>query len=184
MKSILSSMKIQIYRYANDWYVATHVGYFRKVDIRGAARYLHRYSENQALVISTTDRGELQHYYDAFMKQDNTPWKYSYISEYLSWLKKCYSTFDRGGRVQMSWAGPMLDQSAWRRKVREAMDLRINLKVRPEPIGRKYDEMYQTDLHRDKNDLHSILQRRVRIYQFRTPDVKRRFGHLLSSHAD
>lgn len=37
---------------------------------------------------------------------------------------------------------------------------------------------------RDKQRLEDILVRRIRHYQFETVEVRNRFGHLLSAHAD
>lgn len=87
-----------------------------------------------------------------------------------------------------AWAiDPMADWARVRRPVREihaaarrALDYRINSRG-----GRAEDsEPIDIDLQRDARDLDDILRRRVRVYQFRTPMMRARFGHLLARRDD
>jgi hypothetical protein len=49
--------------------------------------------------------------------------------------------------------------------------------------SRKHSARYQTSMLRDKNRLEDIANR-IRVYQFETPEISKRFGHLLSSFDD
>lgn len=60
-----------------------------------------------------------------------------------------------------------------------ALHSRINLRGKINMGGRRYSRDYEGALFQDRMDLRDKLQRRVRVYQFRTDIVRRRFGHLL-----
>lgn len=49
---------------------------------------------------------------------------------------------------------------------------------------RKLDGEYQTRLRRDAYRVRDIVRDRVRVYQFETPEIRRRYGHLLSRYDD
>lgn len=67
-----------------------------------------------------------------------------------------------------------------RADARRALDRRINSRGRNEAANVPMD----LDLQRDAWDLDAILRRRVRVYQFRTQEMRERFGHLLARHDD
>lgn len=60
----------------------------------------------------------------------------------------------------------------------------INARGGIEFKGRKFDDDYQVNLRRDKQLLEQIRNTRIRVYQFNTPEIKARFGHLLASRED
>lgn len=69
-------------------------------------------------------------------------------------------------------------------KFRRALHNRINTRGSLCMAGRRYDGLYQADLYRDQRALHDKLQKRVRVYQFLTDIVRRRFGYLLDSREE
>jgi hypothetical protein len=60
---------------------------------------------------------------------------------------------------------------------------RINRNIPGFGKGRKWTDEYQMQQLRDSFRL-AAIQQRVRIYQFETPEFRRRFGHLLARHDD
>lgn len=167
---------VSIWKDHEGWWLYRNNGLYRI-----SKRTAYKFFRSMKVVINDADKSELLW---------NAPpevfvsWRYTYVREYLSWLKSCFAIVNNGGTVQTNWAGSQLDLAAWRKEFMSALNRRINLKVTPEPIGRKYDAMYQTDFRRDQHDIHNIVQRRIRVYQFRTPEVRRRFRHLLSSYSN
>ena len=109
-------------------------------------------------------------------------WKYRHVHDYLTWYRKARAHTEGGGTMQTNWAGPTLDADGFREEFRKALDNRINLKVGPYPTGRKYDSDYQAACWQDSNDLRAHLQRRVRIYQWRTAECRARFSGLLARY--
>jgi len=63
---------------------------------------------------------------------------------------------------------------------RKALDQRINSRAGNEAANVPMD----LELVRDARALDDMLQRRIRIYQFATPLMRERFGHLLARHND
>lgn len=61
-----------------------------------------------------------------------------------------------------------------------ALDRRINSRGGDEAANVPMD----IDLVRDARDLDDMVRRRIRVYQFRTPLMRERFGHLLASSGD
>lgn len=155
-------------------------GITRKISKSRAVGYM----DDPSMVMSNSDRDELLYYKSRIMGMGASPWKYQLISEYLSWAKKCFATVNRGGLVVTNWAGRELDQAGWREEFQSTLNRRLNLKVSPGCYWRKIDAMHQTDLRRDQRVLHDFIQRRIRVYQFSTQEVRSRFKHLLSSHGD
>ena len=88
-----------------------------------------------------------------------------------------------GQKVRIFRDGPSLDAVAFQAEMLRALEARIALKVGPEPTGRKHCPDYQRGLIQDAAALRDI-HRRVRIYQLRTPELARRFAHLLSERED
>ena len=67
-----------------------------------------------------------------------------------------------------------------RAQFRKALDKRINSRG-----GNDADnEPMDIELVRDARALDDMLQRRIRVYQFATPMMRARFGHLLARHDD
>jgi hypothetical protein len=88
------------------------------------------------------------------------------------------------GAVRLEWGGREYDAEGWRRQFRKALDRRINLKAGPEPPWRKLDPDYQRQLERDCRAIRDNRQRRIALHQIATPELKRRFGHLISRWDD
>lgn len=125
-------------------------------------------------------------------------WRYERVAEYLEWYRACTAALRAGRRVVISRFGDALDEAAFRRNFLRELDYRINMKAglchdgRPVVYrldrrrgtrrlqGRRWEDLYQTDLMRDQQDLHAILRIRLIVRQFRTDIVRRRFSHLLS----
>jgi hypothetical protein len=103
---------------------------------------------------------------------------------YVAAWKRANAVVAAGGTVRTSWAGADLDAAAWRRNVRDALDRRINARGGLVQTGRKWEYLYQLELERDARAIQARLTRRVRVYQFGTPEIRKRFGHLLSRYDD
>jgi hypothetical protein len=113
-----------------------------------------------------------------------TTWTYQYVPEMLAFYRQARQITEVGGRIRLSWAGREYDAASWREQFRKALDRRINLKAGPEPCWRKLDDLYQTELRRDADNIRRHRAQRLAIHQITTPELKRRFGHLISSWED
>ena len=118
------------------------------------------------------------------------PWRYQDCPGGASFAKTYADAWREGRRItamgqkaKIFRDGPALDAVQFRAEMRRALEERIALKVAPAPVGRKHDPDYQRGLLQDANDLRAI-HRRVRLYQLRTPELARRFGHLLANRND
>ena len=94
-----------------------------------------------------------------------------------------------GGRFAMDWAGSDLTADQFNRKMRGYLDARINLRGGQMSLGgpllaRKGTAEYQISLWRDCRAVRDILTRRLRVYQLETPEMRKRYGHLLASYSD
>ena len=94
-----------------------------------------------------------------------------------------------GGTVRTSWAGSDLDAAGFDRFMMDALNARINLRGGLMSLGgplnaRKGTTEYQCDLRRDVRSLRDILHTRLRVYQFSTPEMTKRYGHLLARYDD
>jgi hypothetical protein len=69
------------------------------------------------------------------------------------------------------------------RAMETGMHARINRPIPWFGLGRKWASIYQVGLMRDARRLKEINQR-IRTYQFETPDITARFGHLLTRNDD
>jgi hypothetical protein len=103
--------------------------------------------------------------------------------DYLDFCRSVNRITRQGGTVQISWSSKPLDAAGWRRAFISALFRRIDNKAGIEQVGRKHSDQYQTGLKRDAYRLLDI-RNRIRVYQFETPEVTRRFGHLLAHHDD
>jgi hypothetical protein len=106
----------------------------------------------------------------------NAAW---YVSSYKSAIIKA----QQGIKIRMDWACVGLDEAGLRKAFVSALFNRIDTKAGVKRVGRKFDPMYQTGLMRDARALRDI-KRRIRVYQFETPEIRARFSHLLSSRND
>lgn len=111
-------------------------------------------------------------------------WQYRYAGEMLRFYRWAKAITAAGGRVRLSWAGSEYDAEGWRHQFLLALDRRITLKAGPLPSWRKLSDLYQTELRRDSQRIRDNRQQRVALHQINTPELRRRFGHLISSRDD
>jgi hypothetical protein len=111
----------------------------------------------------------------------DAPHKGAYAS-YLSKLRAaCSADPDGWAMDHMSgWPSTRKPLQQIRREARGALDRRINARGGDLAANAPMD----WDLIRDARDLDDRLRRRVRIYQWRTRLMRRRFSHLLASRDD
>lgn len=88
-------------------------------------------------------------------------------------------------RDPVSGWGFYLDKAAARRKLSHLIDVAINRKagIPDVPVGRKFDPDYVTRVWRDCYRVRDMAKR-IRHYSLETPELTRRFGHLLSRYDD
>lgn len=104
--------------------------------------------------------------------------------QYVAWVKRIRTAFKEGfHRAQITW-GDYQTAAEFERGYMLALNRRINNRAGIQFSGRKMGNDYQTNLRRDQRALQDKLQRRIRVYQFSTPDVRKRFGHLLDSNTE
>ena len=85
------------------------------------------------------------------------------------------------GSVRMSFPLGVVGVGDWRRRFRQALHRRINLKAGHDPTlrGRKADHDYEWRLRRDADRVRANLTGRVIVRQFETAEARERFAHLL-----
>lgn len=110
--------------------------------------------------------------------------RYPKAAAYLGWVKRCFAETKAGRRVQTNWAGPALTHEAFREEFLKALHKRIQQKGNTEPKGRKTSSEYQINLMRDRQSIAAKQGSRIRMYYIGTPELKRRFAHLIDSHHD
>lgn len=86
--------------------------------------------------------------------------------------------------ILLTWAGPLITPERARQEFRDALDKRICARGGWDPPWRKLEPRYQDNLRLDALDLQRMMTERVRIYQFRTPEMTHWFGHLLARRDD
>lgn len=102
-----------------------------------------------------------------------------YHRDYLAMCRRAARAFAEGRRVHFGYGEPPMDEHEFWRAFRRALHRRITGQL---PAWRRLDPAYQVALQRDANRIRDRVQHRVRIFQFETPELRRRFGHLLSSY--
>lgn len=103
---------------------------------------------------------------------------------YYRWLREVQRQLAAGVRVRTTWSGEAHTPTTFRAELWRAIERRINERGGGLPAGRKWSNAYYWQAWRDSRRIQDRVLRRVRIYQFETPEAHRRFGHLLSSHGD
>lgn len=103
--------------------------------------------------------------------------------QYLVFCRRANEITRRGGCFQMSWSANPIDEAGWRREFVAALFRRIDTKAGIVHRGRKRKDSYQVGLARDARRLRDI-HNHIRVYQFETPEITKKFGHLLSHYAD
>lgn len=115
-------------------------------------------------------------------------WHYRDAGLMLRFYRWAFAETAAGRQIALSRAGQYegrgYDAESWRREFRRALDERINLKAGPPPRWRKLGSVYQTELRRDCWAIRDNRQKRIALRQIITPDLRRRFGHLISRWDD
>jgi len=118
------------------------------------------------------------------MSQRNRYPHYPEFSWYLERVLWAFRTTRAGGKIQLTWCSPELDAEGWRDEFQAALDRRISGRMPHEQRGgRKFSDEYQTNIMRDAHDL-ALRAAGVRVYSLRTPELRTRLRHLLSSYDD
>jgi hypothetical protein len=111
-------------------------------------------------------------------------WRYRHVGEMLAFYRRAREITEAGGTVRLERFGREYDADDWRRQFRLALDRRITLKAGPEPAWRKLDDDYRRNLERDCRAIRDKVRRRVALHQLATPELRRRFGHLITPWED
>jgi hypothetical protein len=107
----------------------------------------------------------------------------NHLHSYLEFCRKAKVHTATGGHVQLFWNSRLLDAAGWHREFVSALFRRIDDRAGIRPSGRKHTNEYQIGLMRDAQRLRDS-HIRIRVFQFETPELRERFGHLLSSYND
>lgn len=106
-----------------------------------------------------------------------------YLKRFLA--SDCVECVDPIARMHGWRSGFYLNKEQARRQLHWLIDVAINRKAGlPDVRDHRDTPDYLTRLRRDYWRLIDIRQRRIRVYQFETPEVRRRFKHLLSRYDD
>lgn len=127
-----------------------------------------------------------------------------YQRDYLRWFRDCRAHFAAHprGTVVLGYEGigRPLTRQQWNAYVVANINARVapvpesmgdtrhpdiaNWRVRGMRPWRNWDDLTHWDFYRDQQALHNRLFRRIRVYQFNTATVRRRYGHLLACYED
>ena len=110
-------------------------------------------------------------------------WTYPFVKEHLRFVRKAFEITCAGGRIKIRWSDNPMDLKAWRKKFIDALDRRITKYGGLGGRGRKFDPDWQLWMRRDRHRLEDI-RKRIRVYQFETREMQRRYGHLLARRDD
>lgn len=115
-------------------------------------------------------------------------WRYQHAGGYLRLCRWAFAETRAGRTIALSSAdaymGWTYTAETWRRAFWKALDRRINLKAGPEPAWRKLDDRYQTELERDCRAIREHATHHRAVHQLATPELRRRFGHIISGWED
>lgn len=105
---------------------------------------------------------------------------------YLACVRRAFAITNAGGRISLGWTdADGHDREAWRREFRRALHARINAKGGNQYS--RYNDPSQRGIapeyRRDRQRLIQSAQR-VRVYQFETRAVRKRFADRLASYVD
>lgn len=111
------------------------------------------------------------------------PWRYRDPATYLNLVRCDRQALAEGKRVRLHWTDhDGMDATQFRAEFLAALDKRISLKAGPSPSWRKLDSLYQTELSRDWQAIEEKIRRRVRLTYLGTPELRRRFAHLITPY--
>lgn len=106
--------------------------------------------------------------------------RYNYAGYMLRLYRRAFDVAKTGGQVCLYWNDRPMDLDAWRAEFMRALNARIN---GPQPPFRKLTDEWQIGIMRDWHRLANIAKR-IRIYQFETAEMTKRFGHRLARYDD
>lgn len=102
----------------------------------------------------------------------------------LKWFKAFIASDYEQANDPINEFGFYFTRPEAKKKLHWLVQMAINRKAGiPDRRGRKDDPDYQIKLYRDQQRLKDIA-RNIRVYQFETREVKKRFSHLLSNYND
>lgn len=115
-------------------------------------------------------------------------WHYRDAGLILRFYRWAFAETAAGRLIALSredqYIGRGFDAEGWRREFRRALDRRINLKAGSDPAWRKLDDLYQTELARDCRQIRDHATKRIAVHQIMTPELRRRFGHIITTRGD
>ena len=128
---------------------------------------------------------------------------YRYVGTYLAFVREANRITAEGATFKISWCGPRLDATAWRREFIAALNGRINSKGGLVKRGKKDCSDFICAAWRDQRairemtigipcagskgtgcSLKSPHRHKIRHYQLQTNAARKRFKHLLASYED
>jgi len=114
----------------------------------------------------------------AHMSRDNYPKPAVYCHKWRQAI-----SLPAGTKATLGWAGRELDAAGMRREFCNALDNRINHRAGLDhPRGRKDDQDYQRHLFQDCLAIRANITQRIALHQLQTPELRKRFSHLITSY--
>lgn len=102
----------------------------------------------------------------------------------LTWYRAFIRSNCERAKIPGELFGETMTKEEAQRKLTFLVDVAVNRRAGiPDKQGRKQEYEHQIGLRRDKYRLQDIA-RRIRVYQFETKEVAKRFGHKLASYDD
>ena len=99
-----------------------------------------------------------------------------YVRSYRQAIEKAR----QGIKIKIDWACSGLDEAGLRKEFITALFSRIDSKAGIKHAGRKWQSNYQTELMRDCRNIRDHATSRLAVHQIITPELKTRFGHIVS----
>jgi hypothetical protein len=113
-------------------------------------------------------------YYRAFLRSD--PRKYRECAKITIGVRRLRDAL---------FFGQTMDRDETRRWLGHIVNVAINRKAGiPDSGRRKRDPAYQIQLRRDCAYIRKWLNHRLRFYSLETPEMRRRYGHLVARYDD
>ncbi len=103
------------------------------------------------------------------------------VRAYMAAIRKAKANLDETFHYGLTCWTPCTGREIMA-QFREGIHERINEELNI-PWTRKQKDSWQAAIVRDRHRLEDI-RRRIRVYQFETPEMMRRFGHLLARYDD
>lgn len=109
-----------------------------------------------------------------------TPEQIKHAAWYVRSYRTAIAKAKQGIKIQMNWAGAALDEAGLKAEFITALFRRIETKAGIVHKGRKWAYLYQLEQERDCRAIRDKVQLRIVLHQIATPELKRRFAHLIS----